>query len=101
MCYANLLSHKRVSVALQATVETYNTQGPRTLNIIVFTFFYNINKGDLPLMYSRVFWCEFIDLVVFFFRIMKKVTGVTQQRPKATHQTTQEYIKGRSPLFIL
>ena len=53
-------------------------QGLRTLNIIVFTFFYDINKGDLPLMYSCVFWCEFIDLVVFVFRIMKRVTGVTQ-----------------------
>ena len=43
-----------------------------------YLFFYKINKGDLPLMYSCVFWCEFIDLVVFFFRIMKRVTGVTQ-----------------------
>ena len=42
-------------------------QGLRKLNIIVFTFFYNINKGDLPLMYSCVFQCEFIDLVGFFF----------------------------------
>ena len=25
-----------------------------------------INKGDLPLLYSCVFWCEFIDLVGFF-----------------------------------
>ena len=25
-----------------------------------------MNKGDLPLMYSCVFWCEFIDLLVFF-----------------------------------
>ena len=55
-----------------------NTQGLRTLNIIVFTFFYNINKGDLPLMYSCVLWCEFIDLLVFYFRIMKRVSGVTQ-----------------------
>ena len=22
-----------------------------------------MNKGDFPLMYSCVFWCEFIDLV--------------------------------------
>ena len=31
-----------------------------------YLFFYEINKGDLPLMYSCVFWCEFIDLVAFF-----------------------------------
>ena len=30
-----------------------------------YLFFYKINKGDLPLMYSCVFWCEFIDLVGF------------------------------------
>ena len=31
-----------------------------------YLFFYKINKGDLPLIYSCVFWCEFIDLVGFF-----------------------------------
>ena len=31
-----------------------------------YLFFCKINKGDLPLMYSCVFWCEFIDLVGFF-----------------------------------
>ena len=43
-------------------------RGLRTLNIIHYSylFFYKINKGDLPLMYSCVFWCEFIDLVGFF-----------------------------------
>ena len=30
-----------------------------------YLFFYKINKGDLPLMYSCAFWCEFIDLVGF------------------------------------
>ena len=40
--------------------------GLRRLNIIIFyLFFYKINKGDLPLMYSFAFWPEFIDLVVF------------------------------------
>ena len=70
-----------------------NIQGLRTLNIIVFTFFYNINKGDLPLMYSCVFWCEFIDLVVFFFRIMKRVTGVTnngQKKCTKQHRNTSK-----------
>ena len=45
-----------------------------------YLFFYKINKGDLPLMYSCVFWCEFIDLVGFswLLSIMKKVTGVKQ-----------------------
>ena len=31
-----------------------------------YLFFYRINKGDLPLIYSCVFWCEFINLVGFF-----------------------------------
>ena len=31
-----------------------------------YLFFYKMNKGDLPLMYSCVFWCEFIDLLAFF-----------------------------------
>ena len=30
-----------------------------------YLFFYKMNKGDLPLMCSCVFWCEFIDLLVF------------------------------------
>ena len=31
----------------------------RTLNIIIFTFFYKINKGDLPFMYYCVFGVNF------------------------------------------
>ena len=31
-----------------------------------YLFFYKINKGDLRLMYSCVFWCKFIDIVGFF-----------------------------------
>ena len=39
----------------------------RTLNIIIFYLFvYKMNQGELPLMYSCDFWCEFIDLVVLF-----------------------------------
>ena len=30
-----------------------------------YFFVYKINKGDLLLVYSCVFWCEFIDLVGF------------------------------------
>ena len=31
-----------------------------------YLFFHKISKEDLPLMYSCVFWCKFIDLVGFF-----------------------------------
>ena len=31
-----------------------------------YLFFYKVNKGHLPLMYSFVVWCEFIDFGVFF-----------------------------------
>ena len=34
-------------------------------NHYCYFFFYKINKGDLPGMYSCAFWCEFIDLVGF------------------------------------
>ena len=39
------------------------------LNRIIFLtliFFYTKNLGDLPLLYSCNFWCEFIELVGFF-----------------------------------
>ena len=65
-----------------------------------FTFFYDINKGDLPLMYSCVFWCEFIDLVGLFSYYEESDRGHTITAKKM-HQTTQEYIIGRSPLFML
>ena len=64
-------SHKRVGVALQATVETLYEKKKTVLrsanaNIISFLpFFYKINEGDLPLMYSCVLWCEFVDVVGF------------------------------------
>ena len=35
-----------------------------------YLFFYKINKGVLPLMYSCVFRCEFIDLVGFFWLLL-------------------------------
>ena len=35
-----------------------------------YPFYNKINKGDLPLMYSCVFWCEFVDLVVFFWLLL-------------------------------
>ena len=37
-----------------------------------YFFFYKINKGDLPLMYSCTFWCEVIDLVGFFDSLVRK-----------------------------
>ena len=35
-----------------------------------YLFFYKINKGDLPSMYSCAFWCEFIDLVGVFWLLL-------------------------------
>ena len=43
------------------------SNGPSLRGIYSYLFFYKINKGDLPLMYSCVFCCEFIDFVGFFF----------------------------------
>ena len=57
-------------------------------NIISFLpFFYKINEGDLPLMYSCVLWCEFVDVVGFLAVIvwplsLSSGTGVTQKQPK-------------------
>ena len=36
-----------------------------------YLFFYKMNKGDLPFMYSCVFWCEFI------FALVKKIIYIT------------------------
>ena len=68
---AYLLSHKRVGVTLQATVETLyeklNTEVcERQISLFLLFFLLNVNKEDVPSMYSCVCWCEFIDLVVFF-----------------------------------
>ena len=52
-------------------------------------------------MYSCVFWCEFIALVVFFFSYYEESDQGHTITAKKKHQTTPEYIKGRSPLFIL
>ena len=69
-------------------------------------------------MYSCVFWCKFIDLVGFtygcycltpvtLFIIRSNDKGQTITAKKKTtksmssHLKTQEYIKGKSPLFIL
>ena len=42
-------------------------------------YHFKIYKRDLPLMYSCVFWCEFIDLVVFFgFYCLTPVTLLSQ-----------------------
>ena len=67
-----------------------------------YLFFFTINKGDLPLMYSCAFWCEFIDLVVFFLAVIVWPLSHSSYYEESmnTHQKTQEYIKGNSPLFI-
>ena len=45
------------------------------LNIIIFClFFYKINKGDLPLMSSWVFWRDFINSINFFGEAMIKLS---------------------------
>ena len=41
------------------------SQESRCRVILFLLIFYKMYKGDLPLMYSCVFWCELIDLVVF------------------------------------
>ena len=35
-----------------------------------YLFFYKINNGDLPSMYSCAFWCEYIDLVGVFWLLL-------------------------------
>ena len=102
----------------------------------ILPFFYKMNEGDLPLLYSCVFWREFIDLVVFFLPLLcdpchsvrqnnRTVvvtfylhgennglqyewtnSGHTIRAKKTTKsmnsgQKAKEYIKGKSPLFIL
>ena len=56
-----------MGVALQETVEMSNKilRSSDAKYQYSYLFFYKINKGDLPLTYSCVFWCEFIDLVGF------------------------------------
>ena len=68
-------------------------------------------------MHSCVFWCEFIDLVSFFGLLLFDPCHFSSQNTKwqgpnnnsqknqtksmNSQQKTQEYIKGKSPLFIL
>ena len=58
-------SHKRVGVGLQACMRNKILRSANAKYHYSYLFFYKINKGDLPLMDSCVFWCEFIDLVGF------------------------------------
>ena len=65
----------RAGVALQATVENIKDfvweiyyWDLRTLNNAKPYFFLNeMNKKDLPAMYSTAFWCLFVVLLFFFF----------------------------------
>ena len=68
-----------MGVALQATVEMSNKilRSSDAKYHYSYLFFYKINNGDLSLMYSCVFWCEFIDLVGFFF-VCYCLTSVTE-----------------------
>ena len=71
-----------------------------------YLFFYKMNKGDLPLMYSRVFWCEFIDLVGFLgcyclnpvtvFIIRSK--GSTEKQPVVRTLSTRRRFAARKPI---
>ena len=51
-------------------------------------------------MYFWVFWSEFIDLVGFF-RLLLFDREKKPTKSMNSHQKTQEYIKGKSPLFII
>ena len=77
------------------------------LNIIIFyLFFYKIYKGDLPLIYSCIFCCEFIDLVRFFrcyfvtlvtpFIIRSK--GRTGKQPTVRTLSSRRWFAGPKPI---
>ena len=69
-----------------------------------------MNKGDLPLMYSCDFWWEFIDLVVLLAVMVLPLCNSLQVLQGSHNKKrlnrwirtkkTQEYIKGKSPLFF-
>ena len=85
-----------------STVLVIKYLGLLTLNIVIFTFFYKINKGDLPLMYSYVFWSEFINLdgffgsycltLVTFFIIRSK--GSTEKQPSVRNLVYSKAVCG-------
>ena len=71
-----------------------------------YLFFYKMNKGDLPLMYSCVLWCEFIDLFGFFgcycltpvtlFIIRSKDS--TEKQPAVRTLSTRRRFAARKPI---
>ena len=69
----------RAGVALQATVENIRDfvweiyyWDLRTLNNAKPYFFLNeMNKKDLPAMYSTAFWCLFVVLLFFFLALLR------------------------------
>ena len=73
-----------------------------------FLFFYKMNKGDLPLMCSCVLWCEFIDVLVFFFfgcYCLTPVTlfiirskGSTEKQPVVRTLSTRRRFAARKPI---
>ena len=77
--------------------------GLQTLNIIIlYLFFYKIYKGHLPLIYSCIFWCEFIDLVgVFCCYFVTLVTpfiirskGCTGKQPTVRTLSSRRWFAG-------
>ena len=67
-------------------------------------FFFN--KGDLPLMYSCVFWCKFIDQIGFFgcycltpvTLFIIRVKGITEKQPAVQTVSTRRQFAARKPI---
>ena len=71
-------------------------------NIISFLpFFYKINEGDLPLMYSCVLWCEFVDVVAFWLLLCDPCHSLQGQGSHNNSQKmTKSIIKITPPSFL-
>ena len=98
---------------LPATVETFSMRNKilRSANAkyhYSFLFFYKMNKGDFSLMCSCVLWCEFIDVLVFFFfgyYCLTPVTlfiirskGSTEKQPVVRTLSTRRRFAARKPI---
>ena len=67
-------------------------------------FFFN--KGDLPLMYSCVFWRKFIDQIGFFgcycltpvTLFIIRVKGITEKQPAVQTVSTRRQFAARKPI---
>ena len=83
------------------------SNGPSLRGIYSYLFFYKINKGDLPLMYSCVFCCEFIDFVGVFFGcycltpvtlFIIRCKGSTEKQPVVRTLSTRRRFADRKPI---